>query len=164
MSMCWMIMESYTKETLMWSRTECGSTVRYIHTLIQLPRHTQIHTHKHDRGSLCVFQFERGVLEACIYILDACNMPIDNRGNSIYVTRQASAMVSQHWNIIHGTFSFNLFNILPLYYCYFVYVDMTLRCFIRCHSVNALVLGICCTTHLIKCDKSFSFHKTLHAD
>ena len=147
--------------------TECGSTVRYIYTHTQLfscPRHTQIHTHKHDTGSLCVFQFERGVLEACIYILDACNMPIDNRGNSIYVTRQASAMVSQHWNIIHGTFSFNLFNILPLYFCYFVYVDMTLRCFIRCHSVNALVLGICCTTHLIKCDKSFSFHKILHAD
>ncbi|XP_062335534.1 coagulation factor XIII A chain-like isoform X3 [Osmerus eperlanus] len=39
-------------------------------------------------------QFERGVLDACIYILDACNMPIDNRGSSIYITRQASAMIN----------------------------------------------------------------------
>nr|XP_046226724.1 coagulation factor XIII A chain-like [Scatophagus argus] len=39
-------------------------------------------------------QFERGVLDACIYILDASQMPIHNRGNIIKVIRKGSAMIN----------------------------------------------------------------------
>lgn len=38
-------------------------------------------------------QFERGVLDACIYILDASRMPIYDRGNVIKLVRKGSAMV-----------------------------------------------------------------------
>lgn len=38
-------------------------------------------------------QFERGVLDACIHILDASRMPIFNRGNIIQLIRKGSAMV-----------------------------------------------------------------------
>ncbi|KAM3593667.1 uncharacterized protein V6R79_018316 [Siganus canaliculatus] len=37
-------------------------------------------------------QFERGVLDACIYILDASQMPIYNRGNVVKLIRKGSAM------------------------------------------------------------------------
>ncbi|KAM9337122.1 coagulation factor XIII A chain-like [Symphorus nematophorus] len=37
-------------------------------------------------------QFERGVLDACIYILDASRMPIYDRGNIIKLVRKGSAM------------------------------------------------------------------------
>ncbi|XP_041816920.1 coagulation factor XIII A chain-like [Chelmon rostratus] len=39
-------------------------------------------------------QFERGVLDACIYILDASRMPIYNRGNVIKLIRKGSAMIN----------------------------------------------------------------------
>ncbi|XP_051241809.1 coagulation factor XIII A chain-like [Dicentrarchus labrax] len=39
-------------------------------------------------------QFERGVLDACIYILDASRMPIYNRGNIIQLVRKGSAMIN----------------------------------------------------------------------
>ncbi|XP_040921592.1 coagulation factor XIII A chain-like [Toxotes jaculatrix] len=39
-------------------------------------------------------QFERGILDACIYILDASQMPIYNRGNAIKVVRKGSAMIN----------------------------------------------------------------------
>uniref|UniRef100_A0A8C9XDS1 Coagulation factor XIII A chain-like n=1 Tax=Sander lucioperca TaxID=283035 RepID=A0A8C9XDS1_SANLU len=39
-------------------------------------------------------QFERGVLDACIYILDASKMPINDRGNIIKVIRMGSAMIN----------------------------------------------------------------------
>ncbi|XP_076014472.1 coagulation factor XIII A chain-like [Genypterus blacodes] len=39
-------------------------------------------------------QFEAGVLEACIYILDVCRMPIFNRGDVIKLVRMASALVN----------------------------------------------------------------------
>ncbi|XP_070842267.1 coagulation factor XIII A chain-like [Chaetodon trifascialis] len=39
-------------------------------------------------------QFERGVLDACIYILDASRMPIYNRGNIIKLIRKGSAMLN----------------------------------------------------------------------
>ncbi|KAK9527400.1 hypothetical protein VZT92_013967 [Zoarces viviparus] len=39
-------------------------------------------------------QFERGVLDACIYILDQSEMPIYDRGNIIKVVRKGSAMVN----------------------------------------------------------------------
>lgn len=40
-----------------------------------------------------VSQFQRGILDACIYILDAAHMPIKNRANLLSVIRKASAMV-----------------------------------------------------------------------
>lgn len=43
----------------------------------------------------CFFQFEQGVLDACIYILDACHMPISERGNVVKVIRQGSSIVSE---------------------------------------------------------------------
>nr|XP_020475368.1 coagulation factor XIII A chain-like [Monopterus albus]XP_020475369.1 coagulation factor XIII A chain-like [Monopterus albus]XP_020475370.1 coagulation factor XIII A chain-like [Monopterus albus] len=39
-------------------------------------------------------QFNYGVLDACLYILDRSEMPITNRGDPIKVTRQASAMLN----------------------------------------------------------------------
>uniref|UniRef100_A0A8C9XEY9 Transglutaminase-like domain-containing protein n=1 Tax=Sander lucioperca TaxID=283035 RepID=A0A8C9XEY9_SANLU len=39
-------------------------------------------------------QFERGVLDACIYILDVSKMPINDRGNIIKVIRMGSAMIN----------------------------------------------------------------------
>ncbi|KAM7369547.1 hypothetical protein PAMP_010864 [Pampus punctatissimus] len=39
-------------------------------------------------------QFEQGVLDACIYILDASRMPIYNRGNVIKLVRKGSAMIN----------------------------------------------------------------------
>ncbi|XP_036935017.1 coagulation factor XIII A chain-like [Acanthopagrus latus] len=39
-------------------------------------------------------QFERGVLDACIHILDASRMPIFNRGNVIKLIRKGSAMIN----------------------------------------------------------------------
>ncbi|XP_044032118.1 coagulation factor XIII A chain-like [Siniperca chuatsi] len=39
-------------------------------------------------------QFERGILDACIYILDASQMPIYNRGNVINLVRIGSAMIN----------------------------------------------------------------------
>ncbi|XP_035538356.1 coagulation factor XIII A chain-like [Morone saxatilis] len=39
-------------------------------------------------------QFERGILDACIYILDASRMPIYNRGNIVQLVRMGSAMIN----------------------------------------------------------------------
>ncbi|XP_070709475.1 coagulation factor XIII A chain-like [Pempheris klunzingeri] len=39
-------------------------------------------------------QFERGILDACIYILDSSRMPIYNRGDVIKMVRKASAMMN----------------------------------------------------------------------
>ncbi|XP_029310416.1 coagulation factor XIII A chain isoform X2 [Cottoperca gobio] len=39
-------------------------------------------------------QFNFGVLDACLYIMDRCDMPITNRGDPVRVTRKASAMVN----------------------------------------------------------------------
>ncbi|XP_077591945.1 coagulation factor XIII A chain-like [Stigmatopora nigra] len=39
-------------------------------------------------------QFERGILDACIYILDACRMPISTRGNAIHIVRKGSAVIN----------------------------------------------------------------------
>ncbi|KAM4605972.1 coagulation factor XIII A chain-like [Polymixia lowei] len=41
-------------------------------------------------------QFEQGVLDACICILDASRMPISNRGNAIKLIRKGSAMINSH--------------------------------------------------------------------
>ncbi|KAM9833285.1 coagulation factor XIII A chain [Syngnathus typhle] len=38
-------------------------------------------------------QFNYGVLDACLYILDRCQMPLVNRGDPVKVARQASAML-----------------------------------------------------------------------
>ncbi|XP_060921117.1 coagulation factor XIII A chain-like [Labrus mixtus] len=39
-------------------------------------------------------QFEKGILDACIYILDCCRIPISTRGNVIQVVRMVSSMVN----------------------------------------------------------------------
>ncbi|XP_072235163.1 coagulation factor XIII A chain-like [Leuresthes tenuis] len=39
-------------------------------------------------------QFEEHILDACIYILDASQMPIQSRGNVIKIVRKASAMIN----------------------------------------------------------------------
>ncbi|XP_023806131.1 coagulation factor XIII A chain [Oryzias latipes] len=39
-------------------------------------------------------QFDKGVLDACIYIMDSCQMPIHDRGDIIQVSRKASAMMN----------------------------------------------------------------------
>ncbi|KAM6953864.1 coagulation factor XIII A chain-like [Aplochiton taeniatus] len=39
-------------------------------------------------------QFERGVLDACIYIMDASRIPISDRGNVVKVGRMAAAMLN----------------------------------------------------------------------
>ncbi|KAM3590756.1 uncharacterized protein V6R79_016083 [Siganus canaliculatus] len=39
-------------------------------------------------------QFNYGVLDACLYILDRSEMPITNRGDPVKVTRKASAMLN----------------------------------------------------------------------
>ncbi|XP_077365588.1 coagulation factor XIII A chain-like [Festucalex cinctus] len=39
-------------------------------------------------------QFDRGILDACIYILDACRMPIKNRGDPISMVRKGSALIN----------------------------------------------------------------------
>ncbi|XP_078147647.1 coagulation factor XIII A chain-like [Centroberyx gerrardi] len=39
-------------------------------------------------------QFEKGILDACIYILDVSRMPIYNRGNIIQLVRKGSAMLN----------------------------------------------------------------------
>ncbi|XP_029385498.1 coagulation factor XIII A chain-like [Echeneis naucrates] len=39
-------------------------------------------------------QFEKGILDACIHILDASRMPIHDRGNIIKVVRKGSAMLN----------------------------------------------------------------------
>ncbi|XP_075948690.1 coagulation factor XIII A chain isoform X2 [Anarhichas minor] len=39
-------------------------------------------------------QFNFGVLDACLYIMDRADMPIPNRGDPIRVTRKASAMLN----------------------------------------------------------------------
>ncbi|XP_039997191.1 coagulation factor XIII A chain [Xiphias gladius] len=41
-------------------------------------------------------QFNYGVLDACLYIMDRSEMPITNRGDPIKVTRKASAMLNSH--------------------------------------------------------------------
>uniref|UniRef100_A0A671W2Y6 protein-glutamine gamma-glutamyltransferase n=1 Tax=Sparus aurata TaxID=8175 RepID=A0A671W2Y6_SPAAU len=41
-------------------------------------------------------QFNYGVLDACLYIMDKAAMPITNRGDPIKVTRKASAMLNSH--------------------------------------------------------------------
>lgn len=38
-------------------------------------------------------QFERGILDACIFVLDASHMPIYDRGNVVKLVRVGSAMV-----------------------------------------------------------------------
>lgn len=45
--------------------------------------------------NLCslLLQFEEGILDACIYIMDACRMPIHNRGDVVKMVRTASALV-----------------------------------------------------------------------
>ncbi|XP_057680600.1 coagulation factor XIII A chain-like [Corythoichthys intestinalis] len=54
-------------------------------------------------------QFERGVLDACIYMLDACRMPITTRGNAIHIVRKGSAVInSQDENgVLVGNWSEN---------------------------------------------------------
>lgn len=44
---------------------------------------------------LILFQFEFGILDACLFILDKAEMPLSNRGDPIKISRQASAMVRQ---------------------------------------------------------------------
>ncbi|KAM9713032.1 coagulation factor XIII A chain-like [Menidia menidia] len=39
-------------------------------------------------------QFSENILDACIYILDVCQMPIQSRGNVIKIVRTASAMIN----------------------------------------------------------------------
>ncbi|XP_017288638.1 coagulation factor XIII A chain [Kryptolebias marmoratus] len=39
-------------------------------------------------------QFNHGVLDACLYIMDRSEMPITNRGDPVKVTRKASAMLN----------------------------------------------------------------------
>ncbi|XP_063729924.1 coagulation factor XIII A chain-like [Eleginops maclovinus] len=39
-------------------------------------------------------QFERGILDACIYLLDSARMPISNRGDAIKLLRKGSAMIN----------------------------------------------------------------------
>uniref|UniRef100_A0A3B4AC55 Transglutaminase-like domain-containing protein n=1 Tax=Periophthalmus magnuspinnatus TaxID=409849 RepID=A0A3B4AC55_9GOBI len=39
-------------------------------------------------------QFEQGVLEACIYIMDKSQLPISDRGDPVKVVRMASAMIN----------------------------------------------------------------------
>ncbi|XP_070711014.1 coagulation factor XIII A chain [Pempheris klunzingeri] len=39
-------------------------------------------------------QFNYGVLDACLFIMDKCEMPITNRGDPVKVTRKASAMLN----------------------------------------------------------------------
>uniref|UniRef100_A0A3Q2XKS8 protein-glutamine gamma-glutamyltransferase n=1 Tax=Hippocampus comes TaxID=109280 RepID=A0A3Q2XKS8_HIPCM len=39
-------------------------------------------------------QFDRGILDACIYILDASRMPIRNRGDAIKMVRKGSALIN----------------------------------------------------------------------
>lgn len=48
------------------------------------------------RGHLCLpsFQFDHGVLDACLYILDRRGMPYGGRGDPVNVSRVISAMVS----------------------------------------------------------------------
>ncbi|XP_038588315.1 coagulation factor XIII A chain [Micropterus salmoides] len=41
-------------------------------------------------------QFNNGILDACLYIMDRSEMPITNRGDPIKVTRKASAMLNSH--------------------------------------------------------------------
>ncbi|XP_068443825.1 coagulation factor XIII A chain [Clinocottus analis] len=41
-------------------------------------------------------QFNFGVLDACLYILDRSEMPITSRGDPVRVTRKASAMLNSH--------------------------------------------------------------------
>ncbi|XP_054479180.1 coagulation factor XIII A chain-like [Anoplopoma fimbria] len=41
-------------------------------------------------------QFEKDILDACIYILDVSLMPIYDRGNTIKVIRKGSAMINSH--------------------------------------------------------------------
>lgn len=47
-------------------------------------------------GHLCPpsFQFDHGVLDACLYILDRRGMPYGGRGDPVSVSRVISAMVS----------------------------------------------------------------------
>ncbi|XP_061122232.1 coagulation factor XIII A chain-like [Syngnathus typhle] len=54
-------------------------------------------------------QFEQGILDACIYILDACRMPIRNRGDPIRMVRMGSALInSQDENgVVMGNWSEN---------------------------------------------------------
>lgn len=42
------------------------------------------------------FQFDHGVLDACLYILDRRGMPYGGRGDPVSVCRVISAMVSTH--------------------------------------------------------------------
>eukprot|EP00063_Salmo_salar_P036839 XP_014011674.1 PREDICTED: coagulation factor XIII A chain-like isoform X2 [Salmo salar] len=41
-------------------------------------------------------QFDYGVLDACLFIMDKAAMPITNRGDAIKVARKASAMLNSH--------------------------------------------------------------------
>lgn len=51
-----------------------------------------VHKHSHPHP-LAVSQFDKDVLDACIYILDAAHMPIKKRADLLSVIRKASAMV-----------------------------------------------------------------------
>lgn len=46
---------------------------------------------------LLLFQFEFGILDACLFILDKAEMPLTNRGDPIKISRKASAMV-RYWD------------------------------------------------------------------
>ncbi|KAJ8010229.1 hypothetical protein DPEC_G00072840 [Dallia pectoralis] len=50
-------------------------------------------------GKLWLFgQFEEGILDACIQILDDSQMPIESRGNAVHVSRNGSAMMNYQGN------------------------------------------------------------------
>ncbi|CAL8294837.1 unnamed protein product [Lota lota] len=53
-------------------------------------------------------QFDEGILDACIHILDRCRMPISDRGNAIKVTRQGSEIINSQDNdngVLEGSWS-----------------------------------------------------------
>ncbi|XP_061569571.1 coagulation factor XIII A chain-like [Cololabis saira] len=54
-------------------------------------------------------QFGKGILDACIFIMDSCQMPIHNRGDVVKICRKASAMInSQNDNgVLVGNWSEN---------------------------------------------------------
>ncbi|XP_047424368.1 coagulation factor XIII A chain-like [Mugil cephalus] len=41
-------------------------------------------------------QFEKGVLDACIHLLDVCHMPIDDRGDVLKLVRMGSAVINSN--------------------------------------------------------------------